>query len=42
MDVLAVIGMVVALGLLYRLVGHDDASYEVRRGWRLPREGNWK
>lgn len=42
MDVLAVIGVFVVLALLWRLVSHDDASYEVRRGWRLPREGKWK
>lgn len=42
MDILALLAVGVIVTLLWKLIGHDDARYEVKRGWRLPEEKRWK
>jgi len=41
MDILALLAVGVIVTLLWKLIGHDDAHYEVKRGWRLPPD-KWK
>ena len=41
MDVLALLAVGVIV-VLWWLVGRDDKNYEIRRGWRLPKERKWK
>ncbi|AZF90325.1 MAG: hypothetical protein BPHS0_39 [Phage 5P_3] len=43
MDVLALLAVGVIVWLaLWLLIGRDDQNYEIRRGWRLPKERKWK
>lgn len=36
MDIWAVLAVGIVAALLWRLIGHDERRYEVKRGWRLP------
>ncbi len=43
MDILALLAVgVIVWVVLGALIGRDERRYEIKHGWRLPKERKWK